>query len=31
MLQGDIYTKLGMVNSSKNSYEEAKKYVNRRK
>ncbi|TDT69772.1 carboxypeptidase-like protein [Hypnocyclicus thermotrophus] len=31
ILQGDIYTKLGMVNSSKNSYEEAKKYINRRK
>lgn len=31
MLQSDIYTKMGMPNSSKNSIEEAKKYENRRK
>lgn len=30
-LQGDIYVKMGMVNSSKNAYEEAEKYANRRK
>lgn len=29
-LQGDIYIKMGMINSSKNAYEEAKKYRNRR-
>ena len=29
-LQGDIYTKLGMINNSKSSYQEAKKYINRR-
>lgn len=31
MLQGDIYAKLGMPNSAKNSMEEAKKYEGRRK
>ncbi len=31
MLQGDIYNKMGMINSSKNAYEEAEKFVNRRK
>ncbi len=31
MLQGDVYNKMGMINSSKNAYEEAEKYVNRRK
>jgi tetratricopeptide (TPR) repeat protein len=30
-LQGDIYVKMGMINSSKNAYEEADKYINRRK
>lgn len=30
-LQGDIYVKMGMINSSKNAYEEAEKYINRRK
>lgn len=29
-LQGDIFTKLGMINNSKSSYQEAKKYINRR-
>lgn len=31
ILQSDIFTKMGMPNSSKNSIEEAKKYENRRK
>lgn len=30
-LQGDIYVKMGMINSSKNAYEEADKYIDRRK
>lgn len=30
-LQGDIYIKMGMINSSKNAYEKAKEYLNRRK